>query len=65
MLPNIDPKRIEDVQKLYGKLSCLDPTKLAIIDARIDQMLLDQQEIRALRSQLELAHALLAKQKPA
>ena len=52
--------RAEDVIELYGKLLELNPTQLQIVRARVDQILLDQQEIKNLRKQLEVLSALLA-----
>ena len=52
--------RVEDVIELYGKLLELNPTQLQIVRARVDQILLDQQEIKNLRKQLEVLSALLA-----
>ena len=52
--------RAEDAIELYGKLLELNPTQLQIVRARVDQILLDQQEIKNLRKQLEVLSALLA-----
>ena len=52
--------RAEDAIELYGKLLELNPTQLQIVRARVDQILLDQQEIKSLRNQLEILSALLA-----
>ena len=56
----LDPKKIADIQELLSKLLSLEPYQRAIVLARVDQMLMDQIEMKQLRKELEIAHALLA-----
>lgn len=65
MAHNINREKFEVTQELYVKMQKLDTMKLKILDARVDQMLLDHEEICSLRAKLELATALLEAQKPA
>lgn len=65
MVPNVNRKKHDESLELYSKLKKLDPLKLQILDARIDQMLLDQEEILDLRAKLELANAIIESTKTA